>query len=239
MARSRIVKDAKVRRREILAAAYALFVRDGYDATTVSAILEAVGLSKGAFYHHFESKEEVMQALARQFAEQARATLEPLLERPGLSPVEKLNLLFSAGTQFKKEHASIGRAMADIYARDENLRLRQRIVAESIAVIGPLYVRILDEGKRDGSFDLEHPAETARLVMHLGTLLHDVYAEAIKQAATGTPGALADMVALVRRHVDAYVSALERILGLAARTLSLGDRFDDETIALFLTQEKS
>jgi AcrR family transcriptional regulator len=54
----RVVKKADVRKSEILSAAYRLFVRDGYEGTTVSSLLEELGISKGAFYHHFASKDE-------------------------------------------------------------------------------------------------------------------------------------------------------------------------------------
>jgi AcrR family transcriptional regulator len=231
---ARIVKVADVRRNEILAAAYKLFIRDGYDATTVNAIIDAVGLSKGAFYHHFASKEEVMQALAHRMAEEMRAKMAPLVARRDLSPIEKLRLMFSAGTQYKKEHAPIARAVADVYCREENLRLRARIVAEALAVVGPLFARILDEGRRDGSFDIVHPVETARLLLHLGTFLHDAWGDAMKRAASDLPGA----VALIRRLFDAYVAALARILGVDAPALGLGELMDDDTLALFLRPEK-
>jgi AcrR family transcriptional regulator len=228
----RIVKTADVRRDEILTAAYKLFVRHGYEATTVNALIDELGLSKGAFYHHFASKDEVLQALARRMAEEMYKKALPLVERRDLSPLDKLNLMFGTGAQYKKAQLPMVRAMAEIYLRDENLRLRNRMMAEAIAVVGPLFARILDEGKQDSSFSIDDPVETARLMIHLGTYLHDTYAEAARRAATDLPGAVAQL----RRRVDAYARALERILGIGAYTL---DIVDDETIALFLAPEKS
>jgi AcrR family transcriptional regulator len=228
----RIVKAADVRRGEILSAAYQLFVRLGYEATTVNALIDELGISKGAFYHHFSSKEEVLQALARRMAEEMYARLEPLVSGKNLSPVEKLNAMFGMGTQFKREHAPMVHALADIYCREENLRLRARINAESIAVIGPLFARVLDQGSQDGSFAVVDPAETARLIIHLGTFLHDAFGEAWKHAASDLPGA----VALFGRRVDAYARALERILGLLPGTVAL---IDSDTIRLFLERERA
>jgi AcrR family transcriptional regulator len=227
----RIVKDAEVRRGEILAAAYKLFARDGYDATTVNALIEELGLSKGAFYHHFSSKEEVLQALARQLAEAMLDRVAPLVSRHDLTAAEKLSLLFGMGTQFKREHASMVRGLADLYCREENLRLRVRMVAESIEVMSPLIARILDEGKRDGSFTIDDPVETARLIIHMGTFLHDTFGEAWKRAATDLPGAVAQF----RRRADAYARALESMLGLDKHTLVL---IDDDTLELFLRPER-
>ncbi|MGN6101053.1 MAG: TetR/AcrR family transcriptional regulator, partial [Devosia sp.] len=59
----RIVKSAGLRRQELLDIALKLFATRGYDETSVNDVIEAAGLSKGAFYHHFSSKEDLMKAL--------------------------------------------------------------------------------------------------------------------------------------------------------------------------------
>jgi AcrR family transcriptional regulator len=50
-------------RAALLGAAERLFVRDGYDRTSTQAILLAAGLSRGALYHHFDSKEDLFAAV--------------------------------------------------------------------------------------------------------------------------------------------------------------------------------
>lgn len=62
-------------RQLILDAAYAVFARRGYGGAAVDEILAEAGLSKGAFYHHFPSKEAVFQAL---LAERARRCTEAM-----------------------------------------------------------------------------------------------------------------------------------------------------------------
>jgi AcrR family transcriptional regulator len=217
----RVVKSADVRRSEILDAAYALF-----------AHLGELRLSKGAFYYHFTSKEDVLHAVARRMAEQMRAQLAPLIARRDLTPVDKINLMFSSGARYKREHLPMVRALAHLYYGEENLRLRARLTAEAFDVMGPLFARILDEGARDGSFDIENPVETAHLVMHLGTYLHDAFGQAWKRAQTDLPGAIAQF----QRRVDCYTRALENILGLPKHSFDL---IDSETLRLFLTTEES
>ncbi|MGB3910983.1 MAG: helix-turn-helix domain-containing protein [Pseudolysinimonas sp.] len=51
----------------ILDAAFRLFVERGYDGTGVARILAEVPYSKGAFYHHFASKEAVLDAVIQRF----------------------------------------------------------------------------------------------------------------------------------------------------------------------------
>jgi len=58
-------------RQDMLAAAERLFLSRGYEATSVQDILNVLHASKGGFYHHFSSKEDVLKLLCTQRAERA------------------------------------------------------------------------------------------------------------------------------------------------------------------------
>jgi AcrR family transcriptional regulator len=228
----RVVKAPDVRRSEILAAAYALFVRHGYEATTVNMLIDALRLSKGAFYHHFASKEDVLHALAERMVHEMKGRFAPSLSDPSVAPLDKLRLVFGLGTQWKVEHAPMVRALASLYWGDQHLRLRARLMAESVRVVAPMFARILEEGKRDGSFTIGDPDETARLAIHLGIYLQDAFGEAWHLAATDLDGA----VELIGRRAATYQDALERILGVAKGSLTV---IDLDVMRLFLQREKS
>ncbi len=53
---ARIVKEYSVRRNEILDAARQLVYTKGYEQMTIQDILDYLQISKGAFYHYFDSK---------------------------------------------------------------------------------------------------------------------------------------------------------------------------------------
>ncbi len=57
------MRDPTQTRRRILEEAYRLFVEHGYHGTSLSRLMEATGLSKGAIYHHFSSKEAIFVAV--------------------------------------------------------------------------------------------------------------------------------------------------------------------------------
>lgn len=61
-------------RRRIVAAARQLFVERGYVRTTTSAILDTAGVSRGALYHHFASKEDVFAAVFEEVTVEAIAS---------------------------------------------------------------------------------------------------------------------------------------------------------------------
>ncbi len=63
-------------RAKILSAAEKLFAGEGYDATSVAQICDQAGVSKGAFYHHFNSKQSVFLTLLDQWLERLDAQME-------------------------------------------------------------------------------------------------------------------------------------------------------------------
>ncbi|HJU91206.1 MAG TPA: helix-turn-helix domain-containing protein [Gemmatimonadaceae bacterium] len=74
-------RDGTETRIQIMDAAQDLILRQGFAATTVDAVLERTGLTKGAFFHHFKSKNELANAVIQRFADHDRALLDNLLDR--------------------------------------------------------------------------------------------------------------------------------------------------------------
>ena len=75
----RTVKVYDDRRTEILSAAQELFFSKGYEATTVQEIIDAVGIAKGTFYHYFESKVDLLDALIASMTEQQLQNAQAIL----------------------------------------------------------------------------------------------------------------------------------------------------------------
>lgn len=71
---------------QILLAALELFAREGYEGTSISMIADALGLSKGALYRHYEGKQAILQAILRRMEEgdasQAQAHALPQAAQP-------------------------------------------------------------------------------------------------------------------------------------------------------------
>jgi TetR/AcrR family transcriptional repressor of nem operon len=75
------VRDAGKTRERILDAAQVLILDHGFGATTVDAVVNRAGITKGAFFHHFAAKADLARALVDRYAQLDRAHLEHHLER--------------------------------------------------------------------------------------------------------------------------------------------------------------
>ena len=79
----------------ILETAGRLFVEKGYERTSIQDIVDNLGgLSKGAIYHHFKSKEEILSAVTDRMTEHSEVLLSRIRDDETLTGKEKLRKLF-------------------------------------------------------------------------------------------------------------------------------------------------
>lgn len=80
-------------RSHLVDAALHLFGLHGYDATTVNAIVEAAGVSKGAFYHYFERKDDVLFLIHDEFIDHVLVHAVSIAQDQERTAEERLRLL--------------------------------------------------------------------------------------------------------------------------------------------------
>lgn len=81
-------------RTRLIEATLALMLKRGFNATTVDDICAKAGLTKGSFFHHFDSKDDIGQAAVRAWAEFGRGVYAKASEKPG-EPLEEIHRLFN------------------------------------------------------------------------------------------------------------------------------------------------
>jgi AcrR family transcriptional regulator len=81
------VSDAHLaaRRQQILDAAQACFMRNGFHMTSMQDVIAEAGLSVGAVYRYFRSKNDIVEAIAERYADQIAAALDSLVGSPDRS----------------------------------------------------------------------------------------------------------------------------------------------------------
>src|SRR5213082_3514357 len=95
------------RRDELLALAARLFAERGYVSTTVRDIADAAGILSGSLYHHFDSKESMVEALLRDFLDRIDARYHAIIARDG-DPVDALRALVRAAFgALATDHAAV------------------------------------------------------------------------------------------------------------------------------------
>jgi len=216
----RIIKHPELRREELLDHAQALFLTRGYDKASLNDVIATAGVSKGAFYHYFASKEALLEALAERFARQALAGVQKIVDDPDLDPLGRLNALLATSRQAKIETAAEAWALFETLFRPENLVLFHRINLAASKSFTPVLVEIIRQGVEDGAFRTSDPEGVADIVMQFGLATHDVTAKAL---AGGSDADMEIAIETLERRVRLYEIALDRILGLPDGSIRIGE----------------
>jgi AcrR family transcriptional regulator len=220
MGLGRVIKSPEIRSAELLDCAQRLFFERGYDNTTVNDIIEAAGLSKGAFYHYFSSKDALLEALAARLARDSLAELQPSLNDPSLDATGRINALFAGSRRLKVEMAPQMRSTFDVVFRPENVALFHRVDRAVSELAAPVIADILEAGRRDGSFDISDPLAFAEMLLELRLSIAKVMHRALQRADEGD---LDEAVAMLDERLRLYGIAIDRLLKLPDGTIAAAE----------------
>ncbi|MDX8468623.1 helix-turn-helix domain-containing protein [Mesorhizobium sp. VK23B] len=211
-----MIKAPEVRSAELLDCAQRLFFERGYDDTTVNDIIREAGLSKGAFYHYFASKEALLEALAARIARESLAELEPMLEDPSLDAIGRLNALFSGSQRLNVELAPQLRKTFAVVFRPENVVLFHRIDEAARELALPMIARLLRKGSEEGAFEVPDPIAFADMLLQVRLIFRNVMHRALRQAEGGD---LEEAAHLLEERLRIYGIAVDRLLKLPDGTI--------------------
>lgn len=146
--------------KKILDVSFQLFQEKGYDHTTIQDITDALGMSKGAVYHHFKSKEDILDKLTDTYYDSIN-WFEDLLTAPDLTGLQKLKkiLALQLSDPRKLEVDNLTMTLT------KNPRLLALTVNCSIHDAAPMVTQLLEEGIRDGSIQVAYTTELAEVLM--------------------------------------------------------------------------
>lgn len=142
---------APERTRQLLVdSAIKLFSERGFTGTSMQDIVEGAGVTKGAFYHHFESKEDVLQLIHDEFLEAQQQEMTRILAEYD-SPVDQLRetiqMSVRSVVQYREHVAIYFQERRHLTGdRGKSVRDRRDEVDKQIA-------KIIRRGQKSGDFD--------------------------------------------------------------------------------------
>jgi TetR/AcrR family transcriptional regulator, cholesterol catabolism regulator len=142
--------EVQDRRELILSTAAEMFARKGLRATTVRAIADAVGMLSGSLYHHFPSKDAILDAVLTPYLDAIRSRYAAVLAS-GKSPAERLHDLVVTSLEVAEEqpHATAIYQNEAQYLRDTP---SFHEIQSAVAEVQRAWVQVIEAGVADGSF---------------------------------------------------------------------------------------
>jgi AcrR family transcriptional regulator len=207
-----------VKRDAFLDAAQRLIERKGYEAMSVQEVLEDVATSKGAFYHYFDSKADLLDGVVARMVDGALLSVQPLIDDPNLPAPLKFRAFFAGIAAFKTERKELLLGLLETWLSDHNAVVREKFRRMVVERMTPIMATIIREGRAQGVYAVGSPEETARVFVAFILALNQSTTELYLARHAGEIS-LAD----VRRALDAQVEAMERILGAPPGSITLID----------------
>lgn len=149
---------------QILNVAAQLFTDKGFEKTSIQDIIVVLGMSKGAVYHHFRSKEEILDAVIEQQFNYSAQMLDQLVTNTSTTPArEKLVQILEHVVSDQQAHSLDHVLRTQI----KNPVFIVRGIQQAVRIDGPVIAAILREGITDGSIHTEDPEACAEVFMML------------------------------------------------------------------------
>ena len=153
---------------KILDVSYRLFMEKGYEYTSIQEIIDQLGgLSKGAIYHHFKSKEDILVAVTDRITGESNRMLADIRDRKDLNGKEKLMAIFK-GSLLRPELNDIFSTAPNFH---NNSKLLFNILHDTMEEVAPDYILpIIKEGIKDGSIQTDYPKALSELVIFVSNI---------------------------------------------------------------------
>lgn len=157
----RVVKDPEERKKEIMDAAAQFFLTKGYEETSVNQIVEHLGIAKGTFYHYFDSKEDILEAVLEDALSQYAESVRSSLAGGSLNAYEKLMLVLRGVLLSNQGPEHLTQHVED----NKNARLHQALDAKFCEKFYPIILGVLEQGVHEGIFRVSYPEELTEILL--------------------------------------------------------------------------
>ena len=146
---------------KILEVSQRLFLEKGYDNTTIQDIVDELGgLTKGAIYHHFKSKEEIMDALSEKMFT-SNNPFEEVKKRKDLNALEKMRLAIKLNQADEKQVELTRQAIPLL----KNPRILASMLESNRKFLCPYWQELIEEWQKDGSIQTQNPEELSEFLV--------------------------------------------------------------------------
>ncbi|MNI49276.1 HTH-type transcriptional repressor KstR2 [compost metagenome] len=202
----RVVKEAEERRNEILDAADEFFGQKGFDGTSTNDILVKVGIARGTLYHHFKSKEDIMDALIERYSIKLLGAAQEVALDKSVPVIERILRVVMALNISSENGSGSGKEIMEHIHRPQNALMHQKIQKVIISGVPPILTPIIREGIEQGKFNTPYPYECMEMVIvYANTIFDDDRVDMTNEVRTS--------------RMLAFIFNVERLLGAESGSL--------------------
>ena len=196
-----------MRRGELLAAAERLFYTKGYEKTSVQDILDATNFSKGGFYHHFDSKLAVLEAICELRAKECGELAQRAASETEGTAVDRLNAVFHDSALLASGNQGFVSLMIQVAYREDGALMRERMKQRQLESMQGVMEAVLARGVEEKTFFVTDIEGSAQLLLRLYLTFTDEAAFLLAQEENEDR-----LMDALLGKLNLYRTAIERVL---------------------------
>ncbi|MCD1294686.1 TetR/AcrR family transcriptional regulator [Methanocella sp. CWC-04] len=156
----RISKDPEERREDYINAAEELFLEKGYENTSASDIIKKIGLAQGTFYYYFRSKDDILEAVIYRYLERYGSALKNVADNNDINAMDKLQEIIHLSFNLRNNGDALEK-----YIFESSIARHEKFERNFNALIIPLLAKVVEQGMKEGLFEVDFPMETAEMLV--------------------------------------------------------------------------
>jgi AcrR family transcriptional regulator len=214
MSKTKAPKSSKLKRerrpeerpQELLEAALAVFSQRGFRSTRLDDVADAAGVTKGAIYHYFDTKEELLLSVIEHYQSLAFGRVEEALANPALSASERIEQVIKNLFRANEQRNRLLLALLIRGIAHEVPRVHDRWLREGPVRLWNLLASLVEQGKRSGEFRVDADGEVAARILISGLVLQRLWNE----DADRDPEIGMDQHRLIDSSIELFLASLRR-----------------------------
>lgn len=155
------------KKKEITDVAYKLFIKKGYENTSVDEIIKELGIAKGTFYYYFETKEELLENVINEILDKEVEAAIGILNSN--LPLEQkiVGIIVSMRPTIDEKD------IKDTLNKPENILMHKKINDKVIHKATPLISKVVEEGIKTKTFNCDNVEERVKLLLIISSKMFD------------------------------------------------------------------
>jgi hypothetical protein len=160
-----------------------------------------------------------MNKLVKRTTNQILIEVKKITERTDLDALTKLNKAYITTRNVKLENIDLLKLYLKVLYKDENIILRHKIYMSNIDLLVPEFAKIISQGVKEKIFNTPFPRKAAKLIFEVAQTLGDSTAKLFLEIDKNP-----EVVEKLKREVELYEDAIERIIGAKKGSINIVDR---------------
>lgn len=194
---------------KLLNVALKLFYDNGYDKTSVNTIVKTAQVSKGAFYHYFNSKEEILEVVISEHAKKSIEVSKEVVEDKSLNAIDKFNKYLVVIGQYKSVNMDKMVQLDAVINHKDNLRLKEKFMKKFFEFAKQPIIKIISQGVKEKIFNTPSPEDAAMMILHITISMSEQMMDWISDLNKHP-----ENVKLIEKKIAFIEDSIARILGL-------------------------